>query len=103
MALKARIKTVEYEVTDTYTDPDTGEEVSVTTDLSLTGELRVTAEYIDSGNPSVVLETQTFQVSATDTEQAIADRVIAWGAKVRDARMRAAGLSVYIGVMLDIP
>lgn len=99
MALKARVKSVTHTVQTT--DPESGE--TTTTDLSLTGELMVVAEYVDHTAPNTILHTQRFQVSASETEGEIAARIIAFGAKVRDARVRANALQSYVGVLLDLP
>lgn len=100
MALKARIKSVDHTIQ--AEDPEGGGG-TITVDLSLSGQLLVVAEYVDSAAPGVVLHTQSFQVSATETEQQIAERITRFGAKVRDARTRSTALQSYIGVLLDIP
>lgn len=96
--LKTRIAAVTYPVT-----ADDGEGGSTEVDLSLQGQLLVTAEYFDDSAPNTVLATQRFQVSASESEADIAERIIQYGARARDARVRVAELAAYVGVTLDIP
>lgn len=98
MALIARIKNVEYLQQVTADDGTTS-----TVDLSLSGELVVTAEYLDTTAPTVILLTQTFQVPSTESEAQITARIIANGQKVRDARVRTSGLKTKVGAEIKIP
>ncbi|MGI8548110.1 MAG: hypothetical protein ACR2M1_12400 [Gemmatimonadaceae bacterium] len=98
MALIARIKSVDYVLTTT----DAGGATS-STDLSLSGELVVVAEYLDDAAPTVILLTQTFQVSSAESETQITDRIIALGTKMQDARTRTAGLKTKTGAKIKIP
>ena len=81
MALAAKITSV------TYTTTATDEEGQTTTiDLSLSGQLLVTADDIDTAQPGTVILSQSFQVSATESEEQIAERILAYGRRVLPAR-----------------
>jgi hypothetical protein len=97
MALQARITNVTHWQTVTRDDGTTG-----TTDLSLTGELLVTAEYVDSATPSTVIHRQAFQVPSTESEVAITDRIIAVGRRMRDARARTSSMQALVGTTIPI-
>jgi hypothetical protein len=97
MALHARITNVTHTQTVTRDDGTTA-----TADLSLTGELLVTAEYVDSASPTTVIHRQTFQVPSTESEVAITDRITAVGRRIRDARARTTEMQRRIGTTIPI-
>jgi hypothetical protein len=98
MPLQARITNVTHTQTVTRDDGTTG-----TADLSLTGELLVTAEYFDSATPSTVVHRQAFQVPSTESEAAITDRITAVGRRIRDARARTNEMQGRVGTTITIP
>lgn len=98
MAIAVRVKSVDYNVAGFD-----GDGKPTTIDLSLSGELRVVAEYIDTDHPNDVIIAMPFQVPSTETEQQIVDRMLAYGTKVRDARIRANALQVNIGAVIPLP
>lgn len=98
MAIQARIT----QVTTTQTVTD-GSGQTITVDLSLSGQMLVVAEYADHLTPTTVIHRQAFQVPSTEDEAAILSRVIAAGARIRDARNRTAQLQTRVGTTVLIP
>lgn len=97
MALAYRIKNVQYEI---ETVDQQGESTDV--DLSLRGDILVVVDYIDTESPSVVIMTERFIVSSVETVEQIAERIAAFGRLVRDARVRTAELTSYVGAVVPL-
>lgn len=98
MAWRAQITDVVKDVpgTDAAGNP-------ITVDVSLQGRFVVRAKYFDTAAPAVTLHTQSFDFPHTISRQDAADRVIAEGQRVRDARVRVTELQADVGRALIIP
>lgn len=97
MALVARIKSVEHEVTR-----DLGDGTTETIDLSLSGRFVVEAEYFDDQDPTDILETQSFELPASTSVDDAEQMVVSYGQRVRDTRIRVNELRQHVNAVLPL-
>jgi hypothetical protein len=98
MALRARITAATNTVpaVDDQGDP-------ITIDLSLTGQFMVSAEYFDTGAPSVILHRENWTLPVGTTKAAVQDLVVKRAQSIRDARAFVASLQPDVGAIIPIP
>lgn len=96
MALAARIRAI------TNTGRGGAEGGGETTDLSLSGRLVVSVDYVDDAKPNTVLLSHDFNVTSDSSEADIQAMIRAYGRKVRDARVRVADMQKYVGALIPL-
>lgn len=98
MALVAKVREVSSTVT-TVDSQGRSDEI----DLSLQGQLLVVADYVDDTTPTVVIHTERFTVSSVESVAQIQGRIVAFGQRVRDARVTVNDFQQYVGDLIPIP